>query len=128
MMTRRDLLEGNRDLLDKAVGLIAGRPSYLFEFAVTPIAAPARAARAAQAGAGRPPLAPDRKGRGTRCTSNIDRVDVLGDGRPMLSHLLKPTRTTTTKTVSIPRATRAIEALGFRRGAIVVARRWQLRK
>ena len=128
MMTRRDLLEGNRDLLDKAVGLIAGRPSYLFEFAVTPIAAPARAARAAKAGAGRPPLSPDRKVRVTMCTSNIDRVDVLGDGRPMLSHLLKPTRTTTTKTVSIPRATRAIEALGFRRGAIVVARRWQLRK
>ena len=124
MLTRRDLLEGNRDLLDKAVALIAGARSYIFEFEVTPIAAPARKKTRGK----RAPLSPDRKVRVTMRTSNIDRVDVLGDGRPMLSHLLKPMRMTTTKTVSIPRATRAIEALGFRRGAIVVARRWQLRK
>jgi hypothetical protein len=111
MMTRRDLLEGNRDLLDKAVALIAGARSYTFEFEVTAIAAPART----MTRAGRAPLSPERKVRVTMRTSNIDRVDVLGDGRPMLSHLLKPTRMTTTKTVAIPRTTRAIEVLGFRR-------------
>ena len=125
-MSRRDLLAGNRDLLDTAVGMIAGRPSYTFEFDVKEIAR--RPRPALSRGARRPPPPPERKLRVTMRSSNIDRVDVLGDGRPMLSTLVKPASTTTTKTVAIQRSTRAIEALGFRRGVLVVARRWQVRK
>lgn len=124
-LTRRDLLDGNRDLLEKAVALIAAKPSYTFTFDVAPVA---RRLKAPKPRAGRPATPAERHVRVTMRTSNIDRVDVLGDGRPMLSHLLKPIKSTTTKTVRIPKTTRAVEALGFRRGVLVVARRWQLRK
>jgi hypothetical protein len=65
--------------------------------------------------------APPRRVKLRMRTSNVDRVDVLADGRPVLSIAVDDGRTT--RTLTLARTVRMVEVLGFRRGVLVVARR-----
>jgi cytosine/adenosine deaminase-related metal-dependent hydrolase len=116
-MTRRDLLESNRDLIERAAQTLAKLPMHAFELGTEMVAGPARPALAVS----RRSHAPTRRVKLRMRTSNLDRVDVLADGRPVLSIAVDDGPTT--RTLTLARTVRMVEVLGFRRGVLAAARR-----
>lgn len=121
-MTRRDLLEGNRDLIERAAEMLAKLPMHGFEVGTEVVT---RGTSSGAAGSARKPAPATRRVRLRMRTSNVDRVDVLADGRPVLSIAVEDGRTM--KTLTLARTVRMLEVLGFRRHSLVVARRVVLR-
>ena len=99
-MTRGDLLNGNLDLIEHAARLLAARPAHTLDLA------PASA----------PPVSQLQV-----TASNIDRVDLHIDDRPVLS--VDVTSSPTTITLPKPIASGRILGTGYRAGALVVSAR-----
>ena len=105
-MTRDDVLHGNRDLIEKAASLLAGAPSHHLQFEVV------------TGGDGELVL--------TVQATNVDRVDVYVDGRPVDS--FDVAETTMTRRVRPPSARpRQIELRGHLEGIPVARSRQDLR-
>lgn len=123
-MTRRDLLEGNRNLIERAAQMLAKLPVHGFDVVVDALRLDA-AASGADTPTGRRALG-TRRIRLRLRTSNIDRVDVFADQRPVLSITISDGRTT--RALTVARTVRQLAVHGFRRDALVATRRIPLRR
>ena len=104
-MTRADVLEHNRDLIAHAAAILKTMETQSLDFA-PPGAAPVASLDARW--------------------SNIDRIDVLLDGRPVLSSDVAPGAAGSSKTIALPTAAPAgtvVVLNGYRDGVLVASRR-----
>jgi hypothetical protein len=99
-MTRRDVLEGNADLLEAAGALLAGRPRRRLDLTVSPDGTPGLTLQVTVAG--------------------MDRLDVYVDGRPRGSHDVADG--TRTLTVTDAGTATVVQVQGFAAGELVAAR------
>ena len=103
-MTRKDLLEGNADLIAHAAKILKGKKSQTLRLATT----------------GSAPFA-----KVEVTSTNIDRVDLFVDGRPrrLQRHRLIPRAPTP---IALPKPVTSrnrVEAYGYRKGELVVSTR-----
>jgi cytosine/adenosine deaminase-related metal-dependent hydrolase/C-terminal processing protease CtpA/Prc len=115
-MTRRDLLDGNADLIARACRMLARRPAFGLDVVAEPAGSPRRRQRTVR---GRTPE--PRRIRLRLRSAGVDRLDVLVEGRPMLSIDVDDGRRT--RTIAVPRGSKTIEVEAYRRGTLVAARR-----
>ena len=103
-LTRRDLLEGNVDLIEHAASILAQRPKHRLAVSASHVSR--------------------RKIRITITTRNIDRVDIAIDGRPRSSLDVKDGATR--YEIASARPGGALELSGFKAGELVARRRLTL--
>jgi hypothetical protein len=102
-MTRADLLESNVDLIARASEILAAQPTQALQLATS----------------GRAPFSKIQV-----AATNLDRVDLFVDGRPVASTDLRSPAAPITITLPKPISARSrVEACGFRGGALVVSAR-----
>lgn len=99
-MTRNDLLNENRDLIDRAAGILAAADCYALAGSVKRVAGKLRVKVA---------------------TTNLPRIDILVDGRPRLSEDVQD-GTSTFEVAGASDAT-VVELRGFDEGELVAAQR-----
>jgi hypothetical protein len=99
LMTRRDILDGNRDLIEHAAGLLAVMPSYRLDAAVI-------------RDGGKVSIAVT--------TDNLDRMDVIVNDRPCGSENVR--NGSRDIAISVP-GPATIELQGYASGSLAAARR-----
>ncbi len=104
-MTKRDLIEGNADLIAHAAQILKGKKSYPLYVEVKPAAGRALNVKIQ--------------------TKNIDRVDIYVDGRPF--KWIQVSDGFTRRKVQLPRGARQLEVSGYDKDKLVALRLHRLR-